>query len=183
MIDLLSLHRTFIKEHLREGDVCCDFTMGNGFDTVFLSKTVGEKGRVYAFDIQERALEVTRERLEESGCPANYTLIHDSHHRVKEYVHEKIKAGMFNLGWLPGNDRSVYTLRETTLKAVAEAIALMDRNAVITVAVYPGHEEGDAEGKALEEYFAGLSRFEVCVTKIKIVNSPAAPYFFLIENK
>ena len=63
MIDLLSLHKTFIQEHLREGDVCCDFTMGNGFDTVFLSKTVGEKGRVYAFDIQERALEVTRERL------------------------------------------------------------------------------------------------------------------------
>ncbi len=183
MIDLLNLHKAFIKEHLREGDVCCDFTMGNGYDTVFLSQTVGEKGRVYAFDVQEQAVEATRKRLAESGCPENYTLIRDSHHRAKEYVHEKIKAGMFNLGWLPGSDRSVFTLRETTLKAVEAAIGLMDRDAVITVAVYPGHEEGDAEGRLLEEYFAGLSRFEVCVTKIKIVNSPAAPYFFLIENK
>ena len=108
MIDLLNLHKAFIKEHLREGDVCCDFTMGNGYDTVFLSQTVGEKGRVYAFDVQEQAVEATRKRLAESGCPENYTLIRDSHHRAKEYVHEKIKAGMFNLGWLPGSDRSVF---------------------------------------------------------------------------
>ena len=38
MIDLLSLHKQFILTHLREGDVCADFTMGNGHDTEFLSK-------------------------------------------------------------------------------------------------------------------------------------------------
>ena len=52
MIDLLDLHKQFILTHLKEGDVCVDFTMGNGHDTEFLSKTVGEKGHVYAFDIQ-----------------------------------------------------------------------------------------------------------------------------------
>ncbi|MBQ8529528.1 MAG: SAM-dependent methyltransferase, partial [Clostridia bacterium] len=52
--------------------------MGNGNDTLFLSKTVGEGGRVYAFDIQSEALASTREHLVREGAPNNYTLICDS---------------------------------------------------------------------------------------------------------
>ena len=63
MVDLVGLHKHFILEHLGEGDVAVDFTMGNGGDTLFLSKTVGESGRVYAFDIQEEALNSTIEHL------------------------------------------------------------------------------------------------------------------------
>ena len=83
MIDLLELHKYFILKHLRPGDVAVDFTMGNGNDTLFLSRTVGENGRVYAFDIQEEALTSTRAHLTECGAPENYTLIHDSHANVK----------------------------------------------------------------------------------------------------
>lgn len=183
MIDLLSLHKQFILTHLREGDVCADFTMGNGHDTEFLSRTVGERGRVYAFDIQKQAVESTAARLVEVGCPQNYTLICDSHSNAGNYIHEPIKAGMFNLGWLPGGDKSITTMRATTMPAIETAISLMDTDAVLTVAVYPGHPEGDAEGKMLEEYFETLSRFKLCITKIKIVNSPTSPYFFLIETK
>ena len=53
MVDLLSLQKYFILSHLKEGDSCVDFTMGNGHDTEFLSKTVGINGRVTAFDIQQ----------------------------------------------------------------------------------------------------------------------------------
>ncbi len=183
MIDLLSLHKQFILTHLGEGDVCADFTMGNGYDTEFLSKTVGERGKVYAFDVQSQAVESTRARLREVGCPENYTLIHDSHHNAKNYINEPIKAGMFNLGWLPGGDKSITTMRETTMPAIEAAISLLGDDAVLTVAVYPGHPEGDAEGKMIEEYFSTLSRFKLCITKIKIVNSPTSPYFFLIETK
>ena len=102
MIDLLDLHKQFILTHLKEGDVCVDFTMGNGHDTEFLSKTVGENGRVYAFDVQEQALRCTAENLKTAGCPENYTLILDSHHNVKNYVEGPIKAGMFNLGYQIG---------------------------------------------------------------------------------
>ena len=110
MIELLDLHKKFILEHLHEGDVAVDFTMGNGHDTEFLSKTVGENGKVYAFDIQASAVESTCANLEKVGCPKNYTLIHDSHHNVKNYVNEPIKAGMFNLGYLPGGDKSITTM-------------------------------------------------------------------------
>ncbi len=183
MIDLLQLHKYFILNHLKQGDVAVDFTMGNGHDTEFLSFTVGETGKVYAFDIQEGALISTKKHLEEVGAPQNYTLIHDSHHNVKNYVKEPFKAGMFNLGWLPGGDKSITTLRETTLPAISAAIDLMDRDAILNVAVYPGHEEGDAEGKMICEYLASISRYKICATKVNILNSPTSPYFIVIETK
>ena len=183
MIDLLDLQKHFILTHLKEGDIAVDFTMGNGHDTEFLSRTVGERGHVYAFDVQEMALASTKKHLSEVGCPENYTLILDSHHNVKKYVDTKIKAGMFNLGYLPGSDKSVTTMRETTLPAIEAAIDLMDRDAIILVAVYPGHAEGEAEGKMICEYLASLSRYKVCATRINILNSPTSPFFIIIENK
>ncbi len=183
MIELLDLHKKFILEHLHDGDIAVDFTMGNGHDTEFLSKTVGENGHVYAFDIQASAVESTSKNLEASGCPNNYTLIHDSHHNVKNYVKEPIKAGMFNLGYLPGGDKSITTMRATTLPAIEAAIDLLGKDAILLIAVYPGHPEGDAEGKEITEYLSTLSRFKVCCTKVQIVNSATSPYFMMIETK
>ena len=184
MIDLLALQKYFILQHLGEGDVAVDFTMGNGHDTEFLSKTVGERGHVFAFDIQEKALASTSENLERAGCPNNYTLILDSHHNVKKYVDVPIKAGMFNLGYLPGSGKKeITTMRETTMPAVEAAISLLDKDGIILIAVYPGHEEGDAEGKMICEYLSTLKRYEYCATRINILNSPTSPYFILIENK
>jgi hypothetical protein len=183
MTDLLTLQKSFILSHLKEGDVCADFTMGNGHDTLFLSTTVGEKGKVYAFDIQQSALESTRARLESEGAPKNYTLIRDSHSNLGLYIKEKIKAGMFNLGYLPGSgNKALTTMRETTIPAVMGAIDLLDAKSILLVAIYPGHEEGDAEGKALEEIFNKIDRHAISVMKIKIINSPTSPYFFVLEN-
>ncbi len=183
MIDLLDLQKHFILSHLKEGDVAVDFTMGNGHDTEFLSKTVGEMGHVFAFDIQPQALESTSDNLKKAECPNNYTLILDSHHNVKKYVDVPIKAGMFNLGYLPGSDKKVTTMRSTTLPAIEAAIDLMDKDAIILVAVYPGHKEGEEEGKLICEYLSTLSRYKVCATKINILNSPTSPFFIIIENK
>jgi hypothetical protein len=110
-------------------------------------------------------------------------LILDSHHNVKNYVHEPIKAGMFNLGYLPGSDKTVTTMRETTLPAIEAAIELMGRDAIILVAVYPGHKEGEEEGKLICEYLSSLSRYRVCATLVKILNSPTSPYFIMVETK
>ena len=183
MVDLVGLHKHFILEHLGEGEVAVDFTMGNGNDTLFLSKTVGESGKVYAFDIQEEALTSTRAHLEENGAPENYTLICASHHRVKEFVKEPIKAGMFNLGYLPRSGRkAVTTMRETTMPAVEAAIELLAPDGALIIAIYPGHEEGALEGDMLREYFATLSRFRICASEFRILNSPTSPYFFLVEK-
>ena len=184
MIDLLSLQKYFILQHLREGDTAVDFTMGNGNDTLFLSRTVGARGKVYAFDIQQEALISTRAYLEEAGAPQNYELICSSHHLVKDYVKEPIKAGMFNLGYLPRSGRkSVTTMRETTMPAVEAALDLLSADGILLVAVYPGHEEGSLEGEMLASYFSSLSRFKICVSRFNIMNSPTSPYFFIAEKK
>ena len=183
MVDLVGLHKHFILEHLGEGDVAVDFTMGNGNDTLFLSRAVGESGRVYAFDIQEDALVSTRAHLVESGAPENYTLICASHDRVDEFVKEPIKAGMFNLGYLPrSGKKAVTTMRKTTLPAVEKAIRLLAPDGVLIVAIYPGHEEGRLEGEELREYFKTLSKYRICPSEFKILNSPDSPYFFLLEK-
>ena len=183
MVDLTGLHKHFILEHLGEGEVAVDFTMGNGNDTLFLSKTVGKSGRVYAFDIQQEALISTERHLKDSGADENYTLICASHHLVKDYVKEPIKAGMFNLGYLPRSGRkAVTTMRETTMAAVEAAIELLLPDGVLIVAIYPGHEEGRLEGEMLREYFSTLSRFKICASEFRILNSPTSPYFFLIEK-
>ena len=183
MIDLLQLQKQFVLNHLSAGDTAVDFTMGNGHDTEFLSKTVGETGHVYAFDVQQQALASTARNLEAAGCAPNYTLILDSHHNVKKYVQAPIKAGMFNLGYLPGSDKKVTTMRETTRPAIEAAVELLDHGGVLLVAVYPGHAEGDAEGKMVLDYFATLDRHVICCTLIRILNSPTSPFFIVVEKK
>lgn len=183
MVDLLTLQKNFILNHLREGDTAADFTMGNGHDTEFLCRTVGECGRVYAFDIQAAAVESTRTRLAECSCPQNYILINDSHHNAEKYIDTKIKAGMFNLGYLPGGDKSITTMRETTLPAVDFAISALDADGILMIAVYPGHAEGAAEGELLSAHLSALDRKKICVSRFQIINSPTSPYFIIAERK
>ena len=183
MFDLLELQKSFILMCLKDGDVCADFTMGNGHDTLFLSQTVGKNGHVYAFDIQRSALESTYQRLNDAGCVDNCTLINDSHSNLKNYINCKIKAGMFNLGYLPGSgDKTVTTMRKTTLPAVKDALSILDSNSILLVAVYPGHAEGAKEGKELDEFFKTLDRRCVSVSKFQIVNSPTSPFFFVAQT-
>ena len=175
MIDLLSLHKQFILTHVKEGDICADFTMGNGYDTEFLARTVGMSGKVYAFDIQPAAVESTKKRLAEVGCPENYTLICDSHHNAAKYIDCKIKGGMFNLGWLPGAEHGVMTLTETTLQAANAALDILREDGLMTICIYPGHEEGERELNALMRWASGLDSVRYDVLLKTYLNQPNDP--------
>ena len=184
MVDLLALQKDFVLKHLRPGDAAVDFTMGNGYDTVFLSQTVGPEGSVTAFDIQPKALVSTERNLRKNGCPDNWRLLCVSHDRANEYVRGPIRAGMFNLGYLPGSGKKQLTTRRgTTLPAVERALGMLGEDAVLLVAVYPGHPEGAAEGEELGRYFASLSRFRYSVAQIRMLNSPESPFFIVCETK
>ena len=182
MIDLLALEKNLISPHVKVGGVAVDFTMGNGHDTLWLSRAVGDAGRVYSFDIQQQALDSTRALLSSEGAE-NCTLILDSHSNVKKYVEGPICVGLFNLGFLPGGDKSVTTLVETTLPAIRDGIDLLGDDGALLIAVYPGHAEGTREGEAIEEMLAEYDRRKICCSKFRIVNSPTSPFFFLVEKK
>ena len=60
----------FAMEHiLREGMRAVDCTMGNGHDTCLMASLVGASGHVDAFDVQEKAVASTAERLKAEGIP------------------------------------------------------------------------------------------------------------------
>ena len=81
----------FLAEVVTKEDVVVDATMGNGYDTLFLAQLAKQ---VYAFDIQEQALEKTRQRLAEAGLD-NVQLILAGHETLDQYT-DHFKAAIFN---------------------------------------------------------------------------------------
>ena len=157
------LARDFLDGLIQPGDAVVDATMGNGHDTLYLAQKVGESGRVWAFDVQQAALDATRRRLEDNGCADRVRLILDSHANMAAYVDEPPSAILFNLGWLPTGDHSVTTRVDSTLSAVSAAMELVRPGGAVSVCIYPGHEEGTREKLALKEMLAGadIHRFNV----------------------
>ena len=154
-----------IEPALYPGAVAVDATMGNGRDTLWLCERVGEAGRVYAFDVQREAVERTRERLEDTGMADRATLFCLGHEHMAEVVPVSVDAVMFNLGWLPGAKHAVTTRAETTLRAVDAALTLLRPDGLMTVCVYPGHDEGKRELDALLHWAENLDprRFDTLV--------------------
>jgi len=151
--------------------------MGNGHDTVFLASVCKN---VFAFDVQEAAVQATQARLQANGLAAN--LIKDGHQNVDKYVTAPVKAAIFNLGYLPGSDKRVITKPDTTVIALEKISKLLVVGGRIAITVYPGHDGGKAESDAVMNLTKTL-----CAKKwrVEIKNAEykteSAPYVVLIE--
>jgi len=169
---------------LYDGARAVDATMGNGHDTQWLCERVGEKGRVYAFDVQPEAVGHTRERLAAAGLSGRAVLLCEGHQHMADRVPEPVDAVMFNLGWLPGAAHGVTTRVETTLQAVDAGLTLLKPDGLMTICVYPGHAEGARELAALLEWARGLDprRFDVMLrTYLNQPNDP--PRLIAVRRK
>ncbi len=169
---------------LRPGDTAVDCTVGNGHDTCFLASLVGETGTVYGFDLQADAVERTRVRLREAGLLSRCRLIHAGHERIADHVREPVRCIVFNLGWLPGGDKSVTTRWETTRAAILASLELLQPLGMLTVCAYPGHPAGEEELNGLQALFAGLRPQEYNVLHQRFLNAgPGAPECFLAQRQ
>ncbi len=155
-----SLAWDFIKGLIEPGDLVIDATAGNGKDTLKLAGAVGETGKVLAFDIQEEAIDVTRRLLISHGLEKRAQLVNDDHGHFRDYLEEKeeIKAMMVNLGYLPGGRSDLVTQAENTIKLLSGGLEKLTRAGMITVCLYPGHEEGARETKAILKWSKGLQK-------------------------
>ena len=131
-----ALLHTFLREVVSAGDVVIDATAGNGYDTVFLARCVGGEGKVYAFDVQQAAIDSASAKVMAEGCAAHVTFVHDSHRHLAKHVQagEAISAIVFNLGYLPGDDHGTTTEKDETLHALEAAVGLLKSGGVLAVA-------------------------------------------------
>ena len=145
-----------LTNHLKEGDRAIDSTAGNGYDTLFLAEQVGPSGKVIAIDIQDCAIRSTRERLELAGLIDRVRLVTEDHaitlRKLMVDDHENVAAITFNLGYLPGSDKSIQTRAENTEKALAASIQLLTPGGYLCVTAYRGHRGGIAEAETVEAF-------------------------------
>lgn len=175
--------RELLEGAVFEGARAVDATMGNGYDTLWLCQQVGTAGRVYAFDVQQEAVRVTRERLTDADLIDRAELFCTGHEHMAECVGEAVDVIVFNLGWLPGAEHGVTTRVETTLKAANAALELLKEDGLITLCIYPGHEEGARELSALMDWGARLDERRYDVLLKTYLNQTGDPPRLLAVRK
>lgn len=165
-----------LRQHLRPGDVAIDATAGNGFDTLMLAECVGPRGVVYAFDVQQPAIDATRQRVQ--AIAVNVQVIHDGHQYMAAHVapdHQGlVRAVVFNLGYLPGHDHTRTTATATTLAAIQAGMQLLAHEGLMVVVCYR-HPEGERELAAVRAFTACLHQHEWIATETQFVNLRGTP--------
>lgn len=176
-------HKLF-REHIGKGAVVVDATAGNGLDSLFLAELVGDKGRVYSFDIQKKAVQNTEKRLSEKKFLDRVKIIEDSHAKLEKYICEKEIDGMiFNLGYLPGGNREIVTESRTTLTALEKGLELLKRGGIIVLVIYTGHSGGREELDAILEFTSALKADEYNVLRYHFINQENSPELIAVIKR
>ncbi|MDN6071215.1 MAG: class I SAM-dependent methyltransferase [Lactococcus plantarum] len=178
MLRPLAMAHAWLEEIICAGDITVDATMGQGFDTAFLA-SLGSK--VFAFDVQQLALDMTNERLNHAGITAE--LILDGHEHVDQYVSGEVKVAIFNLGYLPKSDKKLITRANTTLTALRKLLTMLSNKGRIAIMIYYGHEGGKMEKDAVLEFVSGLDQKQYQVYHYGAMNQVNQPPFLVMIEK
>ncbi len=166
-----------------------DATCGNGKDTLRLAQLLlplGEKGQVIGIDIQPIALIQTRQLLAAHLSHAELdrvTLLEQSHATLPSFPDAIVRLVVYNLGYLPGSNKSVKTQWETTLESVEAALKLLAPGGIISITCYPGHPEGKEEQTKLLEMTHALPTQLWNICHHRWVNSATSPSLLLLQKK
>lgn len=177
------LSHLLLRRFIQTGNRVIDATCGNGKDTLLLAELVGETGHVWAFDIQQEALDRTAQRLADQNLLQRVSLLHAGHERLQELLEPPLQGIIFNLGWLPGAPREIATSTATTLTALQASLRLLAPSGLLLITCYPGHAGGDQEATAVQEWAASLSPRSYFVWRMGQLNvSSDAPFCLLIQD-
>ena len=84
-----------LRFFVRSGDSAVDATCGNGNDTLLLAELVGPAGRVWAFDIQQEAMESTARKLAANGLSERVTLVAQGHETLAGQVNIALNTSKY----------------------------------------------------------------------------------------
>ena len=164
---------------MQPGDIAIDATCGAGYDSSVLASL--DLSCLHIFDIQKAALDLTKERL--GNFPQKFKFYELCHSKISEAAKSgTVKLVVYNLGYLPGSDKTIKTLPETTLKSLQCALDLIAPGGAISITCYPGHLEGALEETALLSFCRTLSPKEWRVCFHQFLNRQASPSLILIQR-
>ncbi len=196
-------HRAW-RDHLQPGDHVIDATCGNGQDLIaLLCEVQPESGldsnneqalvhgstprpKVFAYDIQARALHNAQYRCQEALSPQQYLSIEwilrcHSDLGANEENHS-ISLIVYNLGYLPGGDKSLTTRMDTTLRSLYKAEKILRSGGAISVMCYPGHEEGYPEWRAIRQWAMHLPSKLWSICEHRWLNRQRSPVWIWLKK-
>lgn len=174
--DISNLSHFIIKEFLEKKVVAIDGTLGNGFDTDFLSSNFE---KVYSFEIQKEACNQYKNKNK-----SNVDVINDSHHLFNNYINEGVDCIMYNLGFLPGGDKGITTMHTTSLESIKQGLELLNSGGIMTICLYTGHTEGKIEETCILNYLSNLPKGKFGVMTHNYLNrSKTSPSLVIVEKK
>ena len=180
---ILETAKALFNISIKKNGIYVDFTMGNGNDTLYIKKMC-PNSKIYAFDIQKEAIEITRKKLEDENCfDNNIKLIHDTHENFRNHINNNIDGAMFNLGYLPGGSKNITTKTISTLSCLDNALNYLNKNGVIVVVIYVGHEEGALESNAIYEFSKKIDSTQFACLIYRFINIENAPYIIAFQKK
>lgn len=182
----LSLVKFLWKKHLKSGNRVIDATLGNGKDALFLASLIlpSEKGFLWGIDIQEIALQRASALLQSSLSVSVWEkicLIQRSHEDLS-WVGQKVDLIVYNLGYLPGSDKTITTQTEVTLKSIQSGLSLLKKGGAMSLMLYPGHKEGKKEQIQILSLAHSLSSKEYRITLHSSLQNPLAPSLLWIDK-
>ncbi|WP_414042658.1 class I SAM-dependent methyltransferase [Macrococcus animalis] len=180
-LGILPFARELITKYIEQNVTVIDATCGNGNDTLFLAQTLNNTGHVHAFDIQTQAIDNS---IEKTKAFNNITFHQMGHQHVLDVVSEPVKLAIFNLGYLPKGDKSIVTLPETTIVAIDNIFSILEKQGIIILVIYPGHDEGQIEKKAVLEHLSKIDQNTAHIFKYEFINQKNNPPFVVgIEKR
>ena len=170
-LNSLGLTHRVMATRIRPGDVCIDATAGKGRDALFLCRLVGESGHVLAMDVQAEAVAQTTALLTQEGVIERAQVVQACHSRMGEYAAlESVDGIMFNFGWLPGGDHTLFSSPDTSIAAIQAGLELLKPGGVMTLCIYYGRENGTTERDALLDFLPTLDNRRYTVIRGDFVN-------------
>lgn len=173
MINVVEFSHQLLMQ-VKNRQVAIDMTAGNGYDTLFLAKTVQ---KVYAFDIQEEAIKRTRSLLQENNVD-NVVLLKESHDLYDIFVSEPIDMAIYNLGYLPSGNKDIKTDAKIVMNSLKKALKQLNLFGKIVIVIYLHDLD---ESIRLSEFTSSLGP-EYDVMKHEVLNKASSPYIIEISK-
>ena len=155
---------------VRPGDTLLDLTCGRGNDALVMAGLLGNAGRLVCVDVQIDAIESTRAVLRdhemegvgvEYVCDDHAAWLRETFSGRDDAIGDRVSLAAFNLGWLPGSDKTVITRPESTIDALNSLTGangsqpIVRKGGLVSVMCYTGHPGGSEEHHAVSSFAKG----------------------------